>query len=85
MAKNKGLRTCIVTGKKSASADFFRFTIQNGVFTFDGKKKNNGRGGYVEKNKESVLKIKKIRGKISHFLKTKDIKIPDDILEKVKI
>lgn len=80
MTKTRSLRTCLVTGKKSASADFFRFVIQDGNLLFDTNKKNPGRGGYVLKTKEALEKLQKISGKIKHFLKSKKCDISDTVI-----
>ncbi len=74
------IRTCLVTGKKDSPENFFRFTIQKGFLIFDEKKKNSGRGGYVSKEKKSLLKLLKLSKKISHFLKNSKCEIQEKII-----
>ena len=58
------------------------YNKENGV-QFDSSGKLNGRGAYVCKNEECILKLKKTN-KLSHALKT-EVKdnIYDDILEHI--
>lgn len=75
------IRTCLVTGKKADSSAFFRFTIVDGVLTFDTPKiKHPGRGGYVIQSKEAIYQLPKLQKKISHFLK-KSTTIPLSTIE----
>jgi predicted RNA-binding protein YlxR (DUF448 family) len=74
------IRTCLISNKKVEKSTFLRFTIQNGFLKFDGQKPRNGRGGYVLPTIENLEKIKspKIKGKILHFLKIKNLKIEEN-------
>lgn len=69
MAKNKNLRTCLVTGKKLSPSKLQRFTIKNNQLVFDQGKKEQGRGGYLIPTEENLQRLKKLTKKINHFLK----------------
>ncbi len=72
------IRTSIVTGKKYEDSVLQRFTVQAGVVVFDKDVKNEGRGGYVEKDPEKMARLKKLKGKIKYWLKAPDIKAFED-------
>lgn len=77
------IRTSIFTGKKEDTEKFWRFTVQKGQLVFDGKKKNPGRGGYMEKDMNLISKLPKMKGKIAYVLKAKDLTIDVEALRKV--
>jgi predicted RNA-binding protein YlxR (DUF448 family) len=76
------IRTSIVSGKKDNQTSFWRLTIQDQKLVFDGKKKNSGRGIYLEKNINLIKKLLKLKGKISYILKEKDFNINEEDLKK---
>jgi predicted RNA-binding protein YlxR (DUF448 family) len=80
MAKNKNLRTCLVTGKKLMPENLQRFIIKDGALCFDQGKKQPGRGGYLLPTEENLQKLPKLTKKINYFLQHEgSIKMPDKI------
>jgi predicted RNA-binding protein YlxR (DUF448 family) len=77
-------RTCLVTKRKAHPKALFRFTVQAGVLVFDTNVKQAGRGGYVVKSVEALEKLPKLKGKLAHFLKVKNVEVSQEELEKVK-
>ena len=71
----KPIRTCLVTGQKHEKKDLLRFVINEGVLVFDQKQKLPGRGGYVLATEKNLEKLKKLGGKICHFLKVKRVEM----------
>ena len=67
------IRTCFVTGQKIEKSELLRFVVQDGKFVFDRKQSAPGRGGYVLETVKNLEKLKKLGGKICHFLKVKKI------------
>ncbi len=70
-------RTCIVTGQKREKSELLRFVVQDGKLVFDRMQKISGRGGYVLETPENLEKLKKLGGKICHFLKVKKVDMSD--------
>jgi len=77
-------RTCLVTKQKAPASALFRFTVQGGQLVFDTDVKQAGRGGYVVKSEEALEKLPKLRGKLAHFLKVRQVEISADEVEKVR-
>ena len=59
--KKKPERTCVVTREKLLKTDLFRIVRNKDglVFVDDEKGKANGRGVYLKKDKDVILKAKK--------------------------
>lgn len=73
-------RTCIVTKNKAEKSVLFRFTAQEGVLVFDGKKAAPGRGAYVMKDEQAIRKLPKLEKKIAWVLRQK-VSVPPEALE----
>lgn len=67
------IRTCMVTGQKQEKSSLLRFVVIDGKILFDRKQKFQGRGGYVVETEVNLQKLKKLGGKICHFLKVKKV------------
>ncbi len=80
------IRTCLVTGKKGNSKEFYRFTVQKGKLAFDSsqRQKNSGRGGYIEKSEKALERLLSLEKKIKHFLKINKVVIEKEVIEEQK-
>ena len=79
--KKKPERTCVITREKLLKTDLFRIVItkEGVVFVDDEKGKANGRGVYLKKDKDVILKAKK-----THILdKHLEVSIPDSIYDEL--
>lgn len=83
-SKKVPMRKCIACNENKEKKDLLRivYNKEDGV-RFDSTGKLNGRGAYVCKSEECILKLKKTN-KLAHALKT-EVKnnIYDDILEHI--
>ncbi len=64
MAKKIPLRQCVGCGEMKGKKEMMRVlrTAEDGAFTLDVTGKKNGRGAYVCKNRDCLLKAKKNKG-----------------------
>lgn len=70
-------RTCVVSKEKLPKRDLFRIvrTPSGEVIIDDEKGKSNGRGAYLKKDKDVILKAQKTGILEKHL----EVKIPDEI------
>lgn len=74
------MRSCVVTHEKFEKKDLFRVVRNNeGIVFVDDTNKANGRGAYLKKDKEVILKAKK--NKVLD--RTLEVTIPDNIYEEL--
>jgi predicted RNA-binding protein YlxR (DUF448 family) len=69
------IRTCFVTGQKLEKTVLLRFVVVDGKVVFDPQQSAPGRGGYLVESEANLQKLKKMGGKICHFLKVKNVKM----------
>ena len=72
------MRTCVVTREKYEKKDLLRVVRDNNVFV-DDTNKANGRGAYLKKDKEVILKAKDTKVLERHL----EIKIPESIYDEL--
>lgn len=76
--KKVPLRSCTVTHEKCEKKDLFRVVrMPDGSIVFDESGKLNGKGAYLKKDKDIILKAKK--NKILDRALEKEV--PDDVYE----
>lgn len=74
------MRSCVVTHEKFEKKDLLRVVRNNeGVVFVDDTNKANGRGAYLKKDKEVILKAKK--NKVLD--RALEVTIPDNIYEEL--
>lgn len=74
------MRTCVVTREKYEKKDLLRVVRDNNGNVFvDDTNKANGRGAYLKKDKEVILKAKDTKV-LEHHL---EIKIPESIYDEL--
>ena len=76
------MRTCVVTGEKLEKRELIRVVRdKDGLVTIDETGKANGRGAYLKKDLDTVLKAEK-----SKILNRKlEVEIPKSIYEELKL
>ena len=73
-------RTCVLTREKLPKQQLLRIVRDpNGSILIDLKGKMNGRGAYLKKDKEVILKAKKSKALEKHL----EVSIPDNIYEEL--
>ena len=80
--KNKKipLRTCVVTHEKLEKKDLFRVVrTPEGEVTIDQTGRTNGRGSYLKKDKEVIIKARKNKI-LDKYL---ELEVPDSIYEEL--
>ena len=80
VVKKIPMRTCVVTREQFPKMELIRvLRTPEGEITIDTKGKANGRGAYLKKDKEVILKAKK-----SKVLdKILEVSVPDEIYERL--
>ena len=80
VVKKIPMRTCVVTREQFPKMELIRvLRTPEGEITNDTKGKANGRGAYLKKDKEVILKAKK-----SKVLdKILEVSVPDEIYERL--
>ena len=74
------MRTCVVTREKYEKKDLLRVVRDNNGNVFvDDTNKANGRGAYLKKDKEVILKAKDTKVLERHL----EIKIPESIYDEL--
>ena len=74
------MRTCVVTREKYEKKDLLRVVRENNGNVFvDDTNKANGRGAYLKKDKEVILKAKDTKVLERHL----EIKIPESIYDEL--
>lgn len=74
------LRTCVQTREKFPKQELIRVVrTPEGLIDIDLKGKANGRGAYLKKDKEVILKASKSKVLEKHL----ECKIPDEIYERL--
>ena len=74
------MRTCVVTREKYEKKDLLRVVRDNNRNVFvDDTNKANGRGAYLKKDKEVILKAKDTKVLERHL----EIKIPESIYDEL--
>ena len=74
------MRTCVVTREKCEKKDLLRIVRDNNGNVFvDDTNKANGRGAYLKKDKEVILKAKDTKVLERHL----EIKIPESIYDEL--
>ena len=74
------MRTCVVTREKYEKKDLLRVVRDNNGNVFvDNTNKANGRGAYLKKDKEVILKAKDTKVLERHL----EIKIPESIYDEL--
>ena len=74
------MRTCVVTREKCEKKDLLRVVRDNNGNVFvDDTNKANGRGAYLKKDKEVILKAKDTKVLERHL----EIKIPESIYDEL--
>lgn len=74
------MRTCVVTRKKCEKKDLLRVVRDNNGNVFvDDTNKANGRGAYLKKDKDVILKAKDSKVLERHL----EVKIPESIYDEL--
>ena len=74
------MRTCVVTREKCEKKDLLRVVRDNNGNVFvDDKNKANGRGAYLKKDKDVILKAKDSKVLERHL----EVKIPESIYDEL--
>lgn len=74
------MRTCVVTREKCEKKDLLRIVRDNNGNVFvDDTNKANGRGAYLKKDKDVILKAKDSKVLERHL----EVKIPESIYDKL--
>lgn len=74
------LRSCVVTREKCEKKDLFRVVKNNeGQVFVDETSKANGRGAYLKKDKDVILKAKKSKVLDNHL----GIEVPENIYDEL--
>lgn len=79
------LRTCIVSREKLEKQDLFRIvrTPEGNIIIDDEKGKSNGRGSYLKKDKDVILKAKKSKALDRNLETTIEDRIYDELISKL--
>jgi len=78
--KKVPMRTCVVSHEKCEKKDLFRVVRDNTGYVFiDETLKANGRGAYLKKDKDVVLKAKISKALDKHL----EVKIEDNIYDEL--
>lgn len=78
--KKVPLRTCIITKEKLEKRELFRVVrTPDGNVIYDESGKQNGKGAYLKKDKDVILKAQK--NKVLD--KVLEVKVPDSIYEEL--
>lgn len=79
--KKVPLRTCVITKEKLEKKDLFRVVrTPEGSVIVDDTNKANGRGAYVKKDLDAILKAEKSRILDRHLM----VDVPEEIYEELK-
>ncbi len=79
--KKVPLRTCVITKEKLEKKDLFRVVrTPEGSVIVDDTNKANGRGAYVKKDLDVILKAEKSRILDRHLM----VDVPEEIYEELK-
>lgn len=79
--KKVPLRTCVITKEKLEKKDLFRVVrTPEGSVIVDDTNKANGRGAYVKKDLDAILKAEKSRILDRHLM----VNVPEEIYEELK-
>jgi len=74
------MRTCVVTREKYPKEELIRVVrTPDGEISIDETGKANGRGAYLKKDKEVILKAKKKKILDRHL----EVNVPEEIFEKL--
>ena len=81
MQRKIPMRTCVVTREKYPKLELFRVvrTPEGEIIIDDERGKSNGRGAYLKKDKEVILKAQKSKILNRHL----EVEIPDEIYEEL--
>ena len=80
--KNKPTRKCLATGNICLKSDLFRVVKSpSGEVILDITGKANGRGAYVSKNEEAILKAKKSKC----LNKALECEVPDSVYDRMLV
>ena len=83
-AKKIPMRTCVVTREKWPKKELIRIVMFNGEIAVDETGKKNGKGCYLKKDEEVVLKAREKRVLDRVFETHVEDNIYDEILDKIK-
>lgn len=79
--KKVPLRTCVVTKEKLEKRDLFRvLRTPEGNVIVDDTNKANGRGAYIKKDLEAILKAEKSKILDRHLM----VNVPKEVYEELK-
>lgn len=79
--KKVPLRTCVITKEKLEKKDLFRVVrTPEGSVIVDDTNKANGRGAYVKKDLDAILKAEKSKILDRHLM----VNVPEEIYEELK-
>ena len=81
MQRKIPMRTCVVSREKLPKLELFRIVRcpDNSIIIDDERGKSNGRGAYLKKDKEVILKAQKSKILNKHL----EIQVPDEIYEEL--
>lgn len=81
MQRKIPMRTCVVTKEKLPKIELFRVvkTPNGNIIVDDERGKSNGRGAYLKKDKDVILKAQKNKILERHL----EISIPDNIYDEL--
>ena len=81
MQRKIPMRTCVVSREKLPKLELFRIVRcpDNSIVIDDERGKSNGRGAYLKKDKEVILKAQKSKILNKHL----EIQVPDEIYEEL--
>ena len=81
MQRKIPMRTCVVTKEKLPKIELFRVvkTPNGNIIVDDERRKSNGRGAYLKKDKDVILKAQKNKILERHL----EISIPDNIYDEL--
>ncbi len=79
--KKVSLRTCVVTKEKLEKKDLFRvLRTPEGNVIVDDTNKANGRGAYIKKDLDAILKAEKSKILDRHLM----VNVPKEVYEELK-
>lgn len=79
--KKVPLRTCVVTKEKLEKKDLFRvLRTPEGNVIVDDTNKANGRGAYIKKDLDTILKAEKSKILDRHLM----VNVPNEVYEELK-
>ena len=79
--KKVPLRTCVVTKEKLEKKDLFRvLRTPEGSVIVDNTNKANGRGAYIKKDLDAILKAEKSKILDRHLM----VNVPKEVYEELK-